>query len=64
MITSFLESALTALLTRAARDTAAASGRGTIHRFVRPERPACGFGGRQHGRLAGLTRSKLIQLKG
>jgi len=61
MITSFLESALTALLT--ARDTAATSGRGTIHRFVRPERPACGFGGR-HDRLAGLTRSNLVQLKG
>jgi hypothetical protein len=62
MIISFLESVLTALLTPGARDTAATSGRGTIDRFIRPERPACGFGG--HVRLSGFTRSNLLQFKG
>ena len=61
MITSFVASALSTLMTAGARRAAAASGepRG---RFVRPERSERAFGGRQHDRAynagpAGLTQS-------
>jgi hypothetical protein len=64
MITSFVASALSTVMTAGARRAAATSGEPRA-RFIRPERLERAFGGRQYDRAynagpAGLTQSNLI----
>ena len=64
MITSFVASALSTLMTAGARRAAATAGEPRA-RFIRPERSERAFGGRQHDRVcnagpAGLTQSSFV----